>query len=103
MNIKSKVLIVLLAALLLGCNQKIAPSKHDVAQIRQEDAAALAAPPAVRQYPVGTHQLLVVKVPVMSNYILSYQTCFVWRDSEYKSASLQCGNDAGVEWTTEND
>lgn len=42
----------------------------------------------------GGGQLVVIEVPITgAKRITEHQTCFLWRDSEYKTASLQCPND----------
>jgi hypothetical protein len=39
-------------------------------------------------------ELVVIEVPVAGvKRITEHQTCFLWRDSEFKTASLQCPND----------
>ncbi len=39
-------------------------------------------------------QLVVIEVPIAGvKRITEHQTCFLWRDSEFKTASLQCPND----------
>lgn len=66
---------------------------------RQQDRAALEArtsgPVTPRVLQVGQHELLVVDVPVMPEFgrRMDYRRCFVWRDAEYRAASMACGKE----------
>lgn len=60
------------------------------AQSAVADAQVKAAP-AARTYDVNGHQLVVVDVLSKDSYnLIESQKCFIWRDSEFKTASIAC-------------
>lgn len=87
---------VLVLCLLVCTLSACGPSKkeqEDVARWREESeavAAMVKAPVEPRIVQVGEHQLVVVEVPFSEFGLLNQQRCFVWRDAEYKTASLSC-------------
>ena len=62
----------------------------------------MAKTPVPMTYDINANQLLVIKVPTkdVATGVLEYQTCFVWRDAEYKAATLQCPS-ASVDFATQ--
>jgi hypothetical protein len=46
--------------------------------------------PGVYTHQVERNQLLVLDVPVSEDGFVERQKCFVWRDAEYKSATMTC-------------
>jgi hypothetical protein len=81
-------LAVLALASLGACNDK--PPKQTKEQRAAEIKEKLAVLPAAREYTVNGHQLIVLSVPIDQFGFIEYQRCFVWRDQEFKSASMQC-------------
>ena len=86
------VLILLLA----GCSDDAPVKSGKTRAVRIAEAeAAVSKSPVPRTYQVGEHQLLVIEVPARdSRGFVENQRCFIWRDAEYKSASIQCPADA---------
>lgn len=77
-----------LAAALIGCADRDKPAKTPESSPK--------APLSVVQttHDIERGQLVVMEVPITgAKRITEHQTCFLWRDSEYKTASLQCPND----------
>lgn len=65
----------------------------DIIGKRMEAAdAILSKTPVPRSYRIDGNELKVIDVPIKdgSGY-LDNQRCFVWRDAEFKSATLSCG------------
>jgi hypothetical protein len=53
--------------------------------------AKLSEPVNPRVVRVGSHEMLVVEVPTLDYGIVpSSQRCFVWRDLEFRSATMSC-------------
>ena len=54
--------------------------------------SALAKTPTPRVYQIDGNDLLVVKIPLKDPYSggLDVQTCFVWRDATYRTATITC-------------
>ena len=88
-RMKKCALLTLILAL-SACGEK-APPKKTRADRNLANEQALTSLPETREYSsINGHQLLVVKIPVVQYSLLEYQTCFVWRDKEYKTATMQC-------------
>lgn len=82
---KHLLLIALVA--LTGCSKLATEPQDKPRPLAQAIPASQA-----HAYPEGS--LTVLSVPVNSNSkYTEHQTCFVWRDKEFKTASLQCPND----------
>lgn len=82
---------VLLLALLAGCSQGEA-THADKMNARRQAAHALAdQPPKQTVYHLEAGQLIVLDIAtVMEGGVADSQKCFIWRDAEYKTASIQC-------------
>lgn len=76
--------LLILVALLAGCSDKaVKPIK-----------ALAISEPAAKSYSLPNGSLTTIQVPVITmGDVRESQTCFLWRDSEYKTATLQCPND----------
>ncbi|WP_449574546.1 hypothetical protein [Methylibium petroleiphilum] len=82
-----------MAVLLSGCDR--GPSKEELKQHsekrRADVAAALAGPLQPRTIKAGAHEVIVIEVPYSEfGRIVSRQRCFVWRDAEFKTATMSC-------------
>lgn len=91
--------ILVIALVLAACSGK-EPPKKSRAERNQNDEKALAAPPTTRAHNINGHQVLVVSIPVKSYFGVEYQTCFVWRDHEYKTASIHCGQQPEIDFSS---
>ncbi len=87
---------------LAGCSESSTQSKQERRDARiQKAKAELAKGPEVRTYNIGADQLLVMETPVSDIYgFVDYQRCFVWRDSEFKIATISCAQK--IELSLEN-
>ena len=81
--------------LLLGCSPQEKPVTAKKAERIANAEAILRANPQPRSYDIKGNQLLVIDVPTSQGmgYVDS-QKCFVWRDAEYKTTTMQCPNDS---------
>lgn len=86
---------MLLAAVVTGCSEAPASvAKPSSPERRAAAEAALSKTPAARTYTIGEHQLLVFNVPVKTiGGMVEYQRCMVWRDREFRTATLSCPSD----------
>lgn len=88
-------LIAAAAALLSGCadddiNTAAARKAHQDKRQAKADAA-LSKTPVPRIYSLQGNQLQVIEVPVADSYgFVESQRCFVWRDQEFKQATISC-------------
>lgn len=66
--------------------------------------ARLTAPPKSRILQVGSHQIVVVDLALESGLgptSFGGQRCYVWRDAEFKTASLSCPHEESLEHVEE--
>lgn len=89
--------LLIAAAIVGGCNSEAAKPRTS----RQEriDAAEIqvAKTPAPRTYRYQDGELRVLQVPVADEYgIVVQQPCFLWRDAEFRTASLQCVGESSL-------
>lgn len=86
-------LILLGALVLIGCGDTQAEKPRMSKKERAEAAElALSRTPDVRTYRIDGNELKVFEVPVKdSSNFVDIQRCFVWRDQEFKTATLSCG------------
>ena len=82
--------VILLAA---GCSDS--PQEKPRVQ-RKVDAQALAdQPPKRKTYQFEEGQLVVLDIATVGpRGVADSQKCFLWRDAEFRTASLQCPNDS---------
>lgn len=78
---------------LAGCGEPAPPMSAAKKASRQEKAeAALSANPVPRSYRFDGNELKVIEVPVKDGSgFVDIQRCFVWRDEQFRSATLSCG------------
>lgn len=85
--------ILLVAVVLAGCSDPVAQKPRKTQQERSVDAEAqLSRTPEARTYRYDGNELKVIEVPVRdASGFVDIQRCFVWRDAEFRSAALSCG------------
>ena len=83
---------LLLLVLLASCSVK--PDADDRAERRAKREAAAAAhvakPPTAREHAMENGALVVLDVPTTDGYSKDRQKCFVWRDSQFRTANITC-------------
>lgn len=92
---------LIVAALLAGCADDEIPraaARKAHTENRQAKAeAALSKTPVPRTYSMQGNQLQVVEVPVADDFgFVEMQRCFIWRDQEFKQATMSCGQQPDV-------
>jgi hypothetical protein len=91
--------LVISLAFLLGCTDdkpkgRLNPDPKRIAVMELQLSQA----PKTRSYKVGAHELMVVDLPVQSGRVfVERQRCFVWRDSEFRTASMSCEADSDLD------
>lgn len=87
------VLSLTVAALLGGCGDAPAQKPYRTKAQRLQDAEiAVSKTPVPRTYRLVNGELQVIEFPVKDAAgWLDIQRCYVWRDAEYRQASLSCG------------
>lgn len=91
--------LFLVAALLLaGCADDVPkPVKSSRADRLAKAEALLGKAPVPRTYAIQGHQLLVLDVPVADTFgFVEVQRCLIWRDAEFKMATMSCPQQAEV-------
>jgi hypothetical protein len=95
------VLAAVAIASLGACDRE--PEKQRAAQlVERHQAQAKAklkadAPITPRALQVGNHELLVIEVPsVEFGSFVSSQRCYVWRDAEFRVATMSCPHEAAI-------
>lgn len=81
-----------LAVSLAGCteNAPVKPVKTRASRVADAETV-VSKTPVPRTYRINGNELLVIDVPTRDSLgFVENQKCFVWRDAEYKSASMQC-------------
>jgi len=53
-------------------------------------AADLAQPVRTHRWAVGEHELVLVEAPASNGFTVVRKQCFVWRDAQFRTASLSC-------------
>jgi hypothetical protein len=82
-------LFLLLALLsLVSCGDQ----RRDPPRSRRP-VVSLDQPAASRVYPVGKNEVVVINFPEAIGRSTDIRQCFVWRDAEFKTASMQCPSD----------
>ncbi len=87
--------MMFVAAALVAAGTLILSIVHSREQDRKTQSKPAAIKPAGESWiQMSGGQMGVVDIPVTSiKGMTERQTCFVWRDTEYKSTSMQCPND----------
>ena len=89
--IQRRAIHCLIVVVLAACSSEAESPKVTHKQERKEKAEAIARKtPVPRTYQIDGHQLMVVDVPSADGGFVDVQKCFVWRDAEFKTASMQC-------------
>lgn len=86
-------LILLVSALVAGCGDTPA-DKPKLSRQQREEAARLllSKTPEPKVYHLNGNELKVIEVPVKdSTGHVDVQRCFLWRDQEFKTSTLSCG------------
>lgn len=86
-------LLLIVVVALAGCGEPPAPTTAARKASRQEKAdKALSTTPVPRSYRFDGNELKVIEVPVKDGSgFVDTQRCFVWRDAEFRSATMSCG------------
>lgn len=86
-------LALALSFILAGCNNSVTDKPIKTRQQRTADTEArLNNGPTQRTYKVAGGEFKVLDAPVsgFGGFTVRTQQCFVWRDAEYRTASLSC-------------
>lgn len=92
-------LLIAFALALLGCGQSAPSDSPRTAKKQRIEAAeaALNRSPDVRTYHLDGSELKSIEVPVKdSSGFVDSQRCFVWRDQEFKTATISCGQQPDI-------
>lgn len=91
--------LVLSLVALQGCGEAPAAGSRRTPKDRQDAAEVkLSRTPVPRSYRFDGNELKVIEVPVKdSDGFVDMQRCFVWRDQEFKSATLSCGQQPDIQ------
>lgn len=92
-------LLILLAV--AGCSNNTgeapATSKASREKRLEKSEVALSKTPVPRTYTIQGNQLQVLNIPVLNDSgFVEMQRCVVWRDAEFKTASISCPQQAEV-------
>jgi hypothetical protein len=73
--------------------------------VRRAKAEQLASMPPIRHtYRLEAGELIVIDVPIVApGGFADSQKCFLWRDIEFQTASLQCPSESGADLPDIND
>lgn len=81
------------STMLVSCSEPVDKQSNKdrrTERVRQAEAK-LTQPPQVRTHTITNGQLLVLEVPVSdTSGFVEGQRCFVWRDTELRTASISC-------------
>lgn len=91
-GMRAALLIVCLVA--VGCTGEPVKStpRKSLADRRADAQATLSKTPTPRTYRIDGNELKVIDIPVVDAAGLAeVQRCFVWRDQEFRSSTLSCG------------
>lgn len=92
--------LMLAALVLVGCSPGNDPAEARKArQLQRQEAseAVLSKTPDARTYRYDGNELKVIEVPVRDAAgFVDIQRCFVWRDAEFRSAALSCGQQPDI-------
>jgi len=88
-----KILTACTLLTLAGCsdNATRAAPKDQKAERMAKAGLTLQVNPSPRTYTVQGNQMLVLDVPSAdATGFVEYQTCYIWRDAEFKTSSIHC-------------
>ena len=98
--LKALLIVGAVVGSVVGCRHYNSEQEKSAAVARGKRAVAehtykakLSAPPASRVLQVGNNQIVVIDMTLESGLgptLAAGQRCYVWRDAEYKTASLSC-------------
>jgi hypothetical protein len=90
--------LLLVALVLAGCGDTSADKPRKTQKERNADAEVLLSrTPESRTYRFESNELKVIEVPVKdASGFVDIQRCFVWRDQEFKTATLSCGQQPDI-------
>jgi hypothetical protein len=94
-----------LAALMAlpGCSDSTAKPRRTAQDRQQAAEAALSRTPVPRTYRFDGNELKIIDVPVADSAgFVDIQRCYVWRDAEFRTATLSCGAQPEVLLSTGN-
>jgi hypothetical protein len=88
--------LVLSVIALAGCGENADPPLHRASAQERRRALeeALARAPQSRSWHYADGELRVFEVPIRNGRMVDRQTCIVWRDTEMRTASLQCPSES---------
>lgn len=89
-----RLLLALAIAATAACDSAIPSRKHEltIEGLQRAADAQIAKTPQPRTYTYPDGELRVVDVPVRDTIgLLKLQRCFLWRDREFRAATLSCG------------
>lgn len=90
--IGAAVVVAAFAAGAVGCARE--PAQVERRATRAERiAAGLAQPVRTQRWAIGEHELLLVEAPTSNGIEVVRRQCFVWRDAQFRTASLACTDD----------
>ena len=88
---------LLMVVFVAGCSDAAPKLEAKAAERQARAEAALSKAPVPRTYAVGANQLQVIDVPVSDGQkFVDTQRCFIYRDQEFKSSSISCGQQPDV-------
>lgn len=83
---------------LVGCDQIFPPKKKAKAAPTPEQMANAPAQSVTRE--INGNQIVSIQLPVIRyGALVEVQHCFVWRDREFKTASLSCPGGTDMDLT----
>lgn len=90
--------LLLVTLLVAGCSDDAPKTARKTPAERAARAEAkLQVAPVPRTYTVGKNELLVLDVPVADGqHFVDKQRCFVFRDAEFKQATMSCGQQPDI-------
>lgn len=85
-------LVLTLTVLLGGCFSDAKPVRNVRKERAEKTDAAMAKTPVPRTYRYPDGEMRVFEVPVKDPVGgLEYQRCYVWKDQEFKTSTISCG------------
>jgi hypothetical protein len=89
-----KYLALLFVLLIISCGRPAdVPGERSARQKRAEQAeAVMSAGPQIRTYRIDGNEFKLIELPVNDGSdFIDIQRCFVWRDEQFKTAAMSCG------------